>query len=295
MTKASGLTEPLGDPGPLLAWFADAQRDLPWRRTRDPWAILVSELMLQQTQVARVVDRWVRFLDRFPTVTTCADAARSAVIEEWQGLGYNRRAVSLHRTAIVVRDEHGGILPRTLSELRSLPGIGPYTSRAVLAFAHEEEVGVVDTNIGRVLARTHGRSLGPAEAQRLADGHVPSGLGWEWNQALMEVGARICRPAPKCGGCPVAPSCGWSSAGRPEPDPAAGSAAVSVPQSTFEGSDRQGRGRLVDALRSAPVSDDEVASIMGWPDDPARAERVASSLEADGLAVRVGSGYQLPS
>lgn len=295
MTKPSGLTEPLGDPGPLLAWFAEERRDLPWRHTREPWAILVSELMLQQTQVARVIDRWRRFLDRFPLVSVCADAPRAAVIEEWQGLGYNRRAVSLHRAAILIRDEHDGVLPATLAELQSLPGIGPYTSRAVLAFAHEQDVGVVDTNIGRVLARAHGRTLGAAEAQRLADGHVPNGLGWEWNQALMEVGARVCRPVPTCAMCPVATSCRWLRAGRPEPDPASGSASVSVPQSPFEGSDRQGRGRLVDALRSGPVSDDEVPMVMGWPDDPIRAERVARSLELDGLAVRDGSSYQLPS
>lgn len=286
-----GLSEQDGDavvldPGPVLAWFAEHGRDLPWRQTRDPWAILVSETMLQQTQVARVVDRLPQFLERFPDPAVCAAGPVGDVIEEWSGLGYNRRAVALYRAATEMVDRHGGSVPGGFADLLALPGVGPYTARAVRAFALELDDGVVDTNIARVLARVVGRSLKPAEVQRLADGLVPSGLGWDWNQALMEVGALRCRPTPHCDECPLAPECAWARRGCPDPDPAAGSARVSKGQSRFDGSDRQGRGRLVDALRLGPVADDDLGVVMGWPDDPERASRVAHTLITDGLAER---------
>jgi len=211
----------------LLGWFAERGRDLPWRETRDPWAILVSESMLQQTQVARVIERWPRFLERFPTPTACADRPVGDVIDEWAGLGYNRRAVSLHRAAAAMRDQHEGAVPSELDELLALPGIGPYTARAVRAFAFELDDGVVDTNIGRVLARVAGRRLTPREAQLLADELVPAGHGWEWNQAIMELGALVCRPTPSCDECPVQGDCSWRGEGS---DPATGSAAVSKGQ-----------------------------------------------------------------
>jgi A/G-specific adenine glycosylase len=253
--------------------------------------ILVSELMLQQTQVARVVDRLPRFLDRFPTPTVCADGAVGEVIDEWSGLGYNRRAVNLHRSAVVVRDRHDGAVPGSLPELLALPGIGPYTARAVRAFAFELDDGVVDTNIGRVLARIGGTALTPAAAQRLADELVPVGQGWPWNQAIMELGALLCRPTPNCASCPVQVGCAWRGSG---PDPASGSAAVSKGQSRFAGSDRQGRGKLVNALRSGPVAVADLAAVMGWPEDRQRAERVAADVVADGLASRVDDHLCLP-
>ena len=164
----------------LLSWSAGERRDLPWRRTRDPWAVLVSELMLQQTQVARVVPRYHAFLARFPTPAACARAARADVIREWHGLGYNRRAVNLHGAARMVVDRHGGELPADLGALRALPGVGPYTARAVLAFAFERRIGVVEVNSARVLARAFaGRRLAAREAQDLADAVVPSGRGWD--------------------------------------------------------------------------------------------------------------------
>jgi A/G-specific adenine glycosylase len=178
--------------------------------------------------------------------------------------------------------------------LLALPGLGPYTARAVRVFAHEFDDGVVDTNTGRVLARIAGSRLGRGAVQSLADSLVPPGAGWAWNQALMELGALVCRPAPVCGSCPIAGSCAWFVAGRPDPDPANGSAGVSVAQARFEGSDRQGRGRLVDALRTGPVRIAETASIMGWPDDLARAARVARTLVDDGLAVCDGESLRLP-
>jgi A/G-specific adenine glycosylase len=282
----------------VLVWSATARRDLPWRRTRDPWAILVSELMLQQTQVARVVPKYHAFLVRFPDAAACAAAPSGAVVEAWAGLGYNRRAVNLHRCAVAIVDRHGGRLPDTVDELLALPGIGPYTARAVMAFAFGAPAGVVDTNAARVLARAvTGRRLTAREAQAVADGLVPPGESWSWNQAVLDLGATICKSrAPRCGTCPVAAAgvCAWVAAGRDGPDPALGSAGTSGRQSTFAGSDRQGRGRLVDALRRGPVSHQRVAEEAGWPSDPERAARIAAALVAEGLAVDAGGVLALP-
>ena len=278
----------------LLEWSAATRRDLPWRRTRDPWAVLVSELMLQQTQVARVVPRYAAFLACFPTPPACARAPVADVVRAWAGLGYNRRAVSLHRLAVAVVAEHGGRLPGDLDALLALPGVGPYTARAVLAFAFEADVGVLDTNAGRVLARTAGRPLAGREAQQRADALVPVGQGWAWNQAVLDLGATVCTArAPRCAGCPVAHACGWHLSGCAGPDPAVGSAGVGRRQAAFAGSDRQGRGRLVDALRRGPVAWDDVALAAGWPGDPDRARRVAAALVADGLAVAGAAGLDL--
>jgi A/G-specific adenine glycosylase len=274
----------------LLAWSDRTRRALPWRATRDPWAILVSELMLQQTQVARVEPRYHAFLARFPTVAACAAGERADVIRLWAGLGYNRRAVNLHRAAQAIVTAHDGVVPDALDALLALPGIGPYTARAVLAFAFERDVGVVDTNAARVLARTSGRALTAAEVQRAADASVPRGDGWRWNQAMLDLGATVCTSrAPRCGECPVARRCAWHAAGKGAEDgvvdPAVGSAGVSGGQSRFDGSDRQGRGRLVAELRIAHrVERDALAHHAGWPDDPSRAERVAATLVRDGLA-----------
>ena len=279
----------------LLSWWSENGRDLPWRRSRDPWAVLVSETMLQQTQVPRVVDRWRRFLDRFPTVEVCAAASRADVVDEWSGLGYNRRAVFLHRAAQDCVERFGGELPTTVPELQSLPGIGPYTARAVMVFAHEADIGLVDTNAGRFVARAlAGRSLRAAEAQMMADGAVPDGWGWTWGQAVFDLGASICtKRSPSCDRCPIAGVCAWAVADHPDPDPVLGSAGISAPQSRFEGSDRQGRGRLVLHLRDGSVRGDELASVMGWPADPDRAARVAESLVSDGLVVRDGDTWSL--
>jgi A/G-specific adenine glycosylase len=281
----------------LLAWGARVRRDLPWRRTRDPWAILVAELMLQQTQVARVSPRYRTFLDRFPDPATCAGAAPAEVVRAWEGLGYNRRALSLHRAATVVRDEHAGVLPADLDRLLALPGIGPYTARAVLVFAFEHDHGVVDTNAARYLARAvAGRRLAPREAQALADAQVPAGRAWAWNQAVLDLGATVCtKRSPRCGGCPLRAGCAWATAGHPDPDPAVGSAGTSPPQSVFEGSDRQGRGRLVQALRTGPVALARVVDVVGWSDDPERARRVADGLVLDGLAEYVDGHLTLPA
>ncbi|MGC1511305.1 MAG: A/G-specific adenine glycosylase [Acidimicrobiales bacterium] len=279
----------------LLDWGGEVRRDLPWRATRDPWAVLVSELMLQQTQVARVVPRWEAFLSRFPSAPVCAAAPVAEVVQAWAGLGYNRRALNLHRSAQTVVDRHGGELPRDLEALLALPGVGPYTARAVLVFAFEQDRGLVDTNAGRFLARAAmGRSLARGEAQSVADGLVPEGHGWAWGQAVFDLGAMVCtRRVPSCGACPLQAHCAWANAGFPAPDPVVGSAGVSVPQSTFAGSDRQGRGRLVDALRRGPVSYVDLATVMGWPDDVSRARLVADRVVADGLATRDDAAFRL--
>jgi A/G-specific adenine glycosylase len=278
--------------GSVAAWSRRFRRDLPWRSTRDPWAVLVSEAMLQQTQVSRVIGSWRRFLTRFPDPAACAAAPPGEVIALWSGLGYNRRAVQLHAAATRIRDHHGGRVPDELAALLGLPGVGAYTARAVLAFAFEHDVGVVDTNAARVLARAAaGRALAPAEAQALADAIVPPGGGWAHNQAMLDLGALYCSARrPACTTCPVAASCAWAAAGHPAPDPAAGSAGTSRRQSAFAGSDRQGRGRLIAALRDGPVAPGDLAAVMGWPGEGARAERVVLGLVADGLVDRRGDG-----
>jgi A/G-specific adenine glycosylase len=275
----------------LLAWFETSHRDLPWRRSRDPWAVLVSELMLQQTQVARVEPKYVAFLGRFPDVGSCASADLAEVVTLWAGLGYNRRARNLHLCAAVVVERHGGTFPDDLEALLALPGVGPYTARAVLAFAFERDVGVIDANAARVLARWQARPLKRREAQDLADAAVPPGQGWSWNQAMLDLGATVCTARnPSCDACAVAATCGWARDGLPEPDPSVGTFGVSGPQSRFADSDRQGRGRLVDALRSGPVTGADLAAAMGWPADLERAERVAATLVADGLVRCSASG-----
>jgi A/G-specific adenine glycosylase len=201
-------------------------------------------------------------------------------------------------------ERFGGELPRRLEDLLTLPGIGAYTARAVGAFAHEDQVGVLDTNVARVLARTEGRPLKRLEAQQLADQAVPPGQAWAWNQALMDLGSAHCRSRePRCSGCPMQTCCAWSfahrdvpvAAPRPTPiDPARGSAGVSAAQSRFAGSDRQGRGRLVAALRDGPVPAADLAAVMGWPEDPQRAVQVARTVLSDGLAQLADGCYRLP-
>ncbi|MFO7779452.1 MAG: A/G-specific adenine glycosylase [Nitriliruptoraceae bacterium] len=279
-----------------MAWAEGVRADLPWRATRDPWAIVVSELMLQQTQVVRVVPRYLGFLETYPTPAACAAASVGEVVRAWEGLGYNRRAINLHRAAQVIVAEHDGTVPDRLDALLALPGIGPYTARAVLTFAFERDHGVVDTNAARVLARAAaGHRLGARVAQDLADELVPMGYGWAWNQAMLDLGAQVCvKRKPRCGDCPIAGSCAWARSGFAAPDPADGTAGGTKRQSVFVGSDRQGRGRLVQALRTGPVEIQRVADVTGWPDEPERARRIADALVGEGLAEYVDGQLSLP-
>lgn len=295
MPPVPGAPGTTGRAEALLAWWATArtERDrLPWRALRDPWAVLLSETMLVQTQAVRVAERFPVLLERFPTPAACAAAPLGEVLRAWSGLGYNRRAAWLHEAARRITDDHGGRVPERLEDLLALPGVGAYTARAVLAFAHGHDVGVVDTNIGRVLARAvGGRRLSPGDAQAIADALVVRGRAREWNLALMDLGSLVCTAGrPDCAACPL--GAGWC-AWRTDPsagDPAVGSAATSRTQARFAGSDREGRGRLIRAALAGPIEPGALAAAAGWPDDPARAARVASDLQVDGLLVADASG-----
>lgn len=249
--------------------------------------------MLQQTQAGRVVAPYGAFLRRFPTPASCARAPVGEVVRAWSGLGYNRRAVHLHAAARAVVHHHGGTVPDNLEALRALPGVGPYTARAVLAFSFERPVAVVDVNVGRVLTRAvAGAPLSPSALQRLADDLLPAARPWLWNQSILEIGATRCTARrPGCDDCTLRRLCLWRARGRPAPDPAR----PPWRQGPFEGSDRQGRGRLLAALRQGPVPSPALASACGWPDDTGRARRVADDLVGDGLACRrPGGGLRLP-
>lgn len=287
----------------LIAWFEAHGRDLPWRRTRDPYRILVSEIMLQQTQVERVKPKYEAFLAQFPTLETLAAASSGDVIRAWAGLGYNRRALNLQRTAQAVLNEHGGTFPDTPAALRTLPGIGPYTAGAVACFAFERDVAFMDTNIRRVLQRVFvGPDDAPAsERQLLALGTeaVPSKRGWTWNQAIMELGALICTAAkPRCQICPLRTECKayetWRSAdenvflyGFPQPQRVRKVAELAVP---FTATSRYYRGRAVEALRPLPAGAWLALAELGprvkpdWtPEDAAWLLALLRSLAQDGL------------
>lgn len=211
----------------LRAWFRRSGRDLPWRRTRDPYRVLVSELMLQQTQVARVVDYYARFLERFPTLGHVAEAPVEHVTEAWAGLGYYARARNLHALARRVTDATGpGAIPAHPADLRALPGVGAYTAGAVASFAYERRTALVDTNVARVLSRVFAPDLDPkrprdlARLWRIAEAVLPrtGRAAWTHNQALMELGATVCTArSRRCGACPVRPQCATQAAlGCPE-------------------------------------------------------------------------------
>ena len=270
------------------------RRDLPWRQSRDPWAVHVAESMLQQTQTARVVPKWTSFLERFPTVEDCSNGTVAETIRLWEGLGYNRRAVQLHSCAVRVVEEFSGKFPRDLDSLMQLPGVGPYTARAIMAFAFELDAAVLDTNVARIVSRCiAGRTLRLAEAQQFADSLVPKHWGWAWNQGMLDLGAMVCtKRAPRCDACPVQTVCLWRNAGPGVPDPAVGSAAVTVRQSRFEGSDRQLRGRLVDALRRETVRTADVGRIIDCHDG-VRLDKIVRSLIDDGLATHAGDALTL--
>ncbi|HEX3304574.1 MAG TPA: A/G-specific adenine glycosylase [Thermomicrobiales bacterium] len=239
----------------LLAWYAANHRDLPWRHTRDPYRVLVSEVMLQQTQVDRVIPYYGRWLTQFPTVEALADAPTADVITAWSGLGYNRRAVYLQKTARAVVDEHGGVFPSTREELLNLPGVGPYTAGAIAAFAFEQDVAFMDTNIRRVVHRLIFGSDVPArqaterDILAAAERLVPEGAGWVWNQAMIEFGALQCtQRRPACVICPLQRAC--SAFPAIQSDIAELPAGVRLKnEANFHGSNRQFRGRVVEELR----------------------------------------------
>jgi A/G-specific adenine glycosylase len=241
----------------LLGWFEEHARDLPWRRTRDPYAILVSEVMLQQTQVDRVLPYYTRFLERFPTVKDLANAATSDVIRIWSGLGYNRRAVNLQRAARAVVDELGGSFPDDPADLKKLPGIGAYTAGAIAAFAHERDVAFLDTNMRRVVSRVifGTESARESDAMEAASALVPPGLGWTWNQALIEFGALQCTARrPACIVCPLREDCAAYSTMQVALQRKS-SRTRQAKSAPFESTSRYYRGRIVEALRALPADE----------------------------------------
>lgn len=270
----------------VFAWVAPRLRQLPWRDERDPWKILVSEIMLQQTSVHRVLGKWEDFIAAFPTTHVCAEAELGDVLRMWQGLGYPRRARNLHSAARVIVSEHAGEVPRALGELMALPGVGPYTARAVMAFAFEDDAAVVDTNIARVLRRMTGEGLSARSTQVVADELLPNGESWLWNQAMMDLGATVCKPRPLCAQCPVEDLCRWRGVGV---DPAERPA--SARQARFEGSDRQARGRLLKALVSGSILISDAAVVMGRTSDISM--RLVDALVDEDLIRRSGDVLHL--
>jgi A/G-specific adenine glycosylase len=265
------VAETVPDREGLLRWYAAVRRPLPWRATRDPYALLVSEVMLQQTQAARVVPYYEAFLDRFQDPDALAAAAVRDVLAAWSGLGYNRRALALRAAAQVVAARGW---PADLTEL---PGVGAYTAAAVASFAWDRQVAAVDTNVRRVVGRWDGVARAPAAIARRAAEWLPHGRAAEFNQAMMELGATVCRPrAAGCGGCPLRRGCATAAGGGVPVAPRRRSHA------RFETTDRWARGRVVAAL----LEDGELPDALGGE----RLERVLAGLERDGLVVRGPSG-----
>ncbi|CAG6866192.1 A/G-specific adenine glycosylase [Mycobacterium avium subsp. paratuberculosis] len=275
----------------LLEWYRVARRDLPWRAPGvSAWQILVSEFMLQQTPVSRVLPIWPDWVRRWPTPSATAAASAADVLRAWGKLGYPRRAKRLHECATVIARDHGDVVPDDVDTLLTLPGVGGYTARAVACFAYRRPVPVVDTNVRRVVARAvHGQadagapSAGRDHADVAAllpgDGSAP-----EFSVALMELGATVCTArAPRCGLCPLR-RCAWREAGHP---PATGPARR---VQTYAGTDRQVRGRLLDVLRGndSPVTRAELD--VAWLTDTAQRDRALYSLLADGLVTQTTDG-----
>lgn len=293
--------------GRTNAWYVAARRPLPWREPGvTAWGVLVSEIMLQQTQAARVAPRWLAFLQRWPTPDALAGASDAEVLRAWDRLGYPRRALRLRQCAAVIAERHGGVVPRDEAQLLALPGIGPYTAAAVACFAYGEPTAVVDTNVRRVLARAvlgAAEPWAPAAARDAAEYRavvpVPAdpqarARAVTWNAAAMELGAVVCTAkAPACEQCPVASLCAWRQAGSPvgtvagRPRPR---------QAAYAGSDRQLRGAVLRVLRDSPGGTriDLVHPELGIEVDAARFERVLTGLEADGLVARRGVLLALP-
>ncbi|MGJ3508961.1 A/G-specific adenine glycosylase [Enemella sp. A6] len=280
------------------SWFADAARDLPWRptptRTVTPWQVMVSEFMLQQTPVSRVLEPWTNWVHRWPSPAALADAPVAEAIRAWGRLGYPRRALRLHRAATEITDRFDGRVPAKFDDLRSLPGVGDYTAAAIATFAFGQRHAVCDVNVRRVLARAiDGRAQpapNPKVEQAIAEQMLPRDTerAVTWAAAAMELGALVCTSrSPDCPSCPIAKHCAWRAAGHP---------AAEVVQRTqaWHGTDRQCRGRLMAHLRSTDQPVPAADLIHCWPDDDDQRDRCLSSLVEDGLVVEVENRFALP-
>lgn len=284
------------NPRRILAWFDVHERPLPWRRPgTSAWGVLLSEVMSQQTPVARVAPIWEEWMERWPTPQDFAAASKSDVLKAWGKLGYPRRALRLWECAQVLGDSP---VPSSVEELLALPGIGDYTARAVAAFHYGRNVPVVDTNVRRVYARAmDGVFLQPPASKRelkLVAEVLPEDNGPRFSAALMELGALVCTArSPLCAECPILDSCAWQRAGCPEPS-AEELAKAKKRVQKFTGTDRQARGRLMDVLRAADSPVEQVLLDAAWDDAPQRARALAGLLE-DGLAEQTADGrFQLP-
>jgi A/G-specific adenine glycosylase len=299
----------------VTLWFDTAARDLPWREpTTTPWGVLVSEIMLQQTPVARVTPVWREWMAAWPTPAAMAEASDqpAAAIRRWGRLGYPRRALRLYECAVAVAADHGGEIPDDLDDLLALPGVGSYTARAVLAFAYGRRQPVVDTNVRRFVARAVGGlpEAGPATTQRdlvAVEALLPAfpADAARASAAFMELGATVCvARSPRCGVCPVATTCAWRAAATPAqraaatPAHAPGARAASASRpgrtQTYTGTDRQVRGLLLAVLREAPGAVPTARLDAVWPDEIQR-DRALASLLTDGLVTAVKPGlYALP-
>ena len=279
---------------PVLDWYAVAARDLPWRRPgTSPWAVMVSEFMLQQTPVARVLPVYDAWMERWPTPADLAAEPSGEAVRAWGRLGYPRRALRLHACAVAITDQHGGEVPDRYDALRALPGIGDYTAAAIASFAFGRAHAVLDTNVRRVLGRAVcATELPPPSVTRaerdLATSLVPELHPERWAVAVMELGALVCTAnAPRCDACPIVDRCAWHAAGRPAYDgpPRRGQ--------SYAGTDRQCRGRLLAVVRETDRPVTRAALDAAWPADAQR-ERALASLLADGLLVRCADRYALP-
>jgi A/G-specific adenine glycosylase len=279
----------------VLAWYAAHARDLPWRRTDDPWAVLVSEVMLQQTPVARVLPAYGAWLSRWPTPRALAADAPGEAVRQWGRLGYPRRALRLHGAAVAITARHGGVVPHDLDALLALPGVGAYTARAVASFAYGQRHAVVDTNVRRVVARAvagQAEAGPPSTARDLAavETLLPYDGAATFGVAVMELGALVCTArTPRCPDCPLRDACAWRLAGCP---PYEGPRAA---RQAFEGTDRQARGALLAVVRDAtgPVPRETLDG--AWPHAVQRA-RALDGLVADGLVEPTRDGrFTLPA
>lgn len=281
----------------VLRWFAREGRDLPWRRTRDPWRVLVSEVMLQQTQVDRVVPKYEAFVRRWPDPASLAEATLGEVLAAWSGLGYNRRAARLREAAAAIVERHGGRMPRSVERLEALPGVGRYTARAVASFAFGQDVTLWDTNVRRVALRYFlggefaRREPSTGDLEAVLEDALPRGRSRDWHGALMDLGSAICLGrAPACASCPLVRSCAAARgflAGRLPSRP------LARRQPRFEGSRRQARGAVVRMLASAGprgMAEDELLRTLARED----AGAVIDALVREGLAVREGGTLRLP-
>jgi A/G-specific adenine glycosylase len=271
----------------LLAWYAARRASYPWRRSSDPYAVWVSEVMLQQTQAPRVAPHFERFVARFPTVGSLAAAPRGEVVKAWDGLGYNRRAIALADAARVIVRDHGGRVPDDIEALRRLPGVGPYTAAAVASIAFGRREAAIDTNVRRVVARVRGgaesSSLERGQVERLAGAWLDRRDPGAWNQALMDVGREHCRPRPRCDGCPLAASCRFRRSGGRAEAPAP----RRRPAARFEGSSRQLRGAIVrDLRRRGTATIATLVSTSGFEHE--RVVTAVAALDRDGV-VRAGA------